>query len=339
MLSGLSKMDPKEVRLFFQQHPEFDFKSMNLEFLSELNEFPLETLLVLLKSGFPPIIDGDLFFLKSLNEFDTPLDFILDLCNRLHVNLNHINRSTGETILQEAIRNNNLSLVQKILSHRVDPNFGEIAPINLAWSLYQETQSSNYLLIIRHLYRYGAEVIYADVPEKFQKELDAGSKIPPIYYTSGSYLNLDQVEDLSLVLLQNPALISDLQMPGVNLQALENSLKYQRARVEKSSDGKLCTWPLYINDTLDMDLVCPPEKDDRPSAASPPDFREVYRRALEPLPEKKTEAYVLPTVQVSFPQRYDASIPQIELELMEPIRPLPGLPIMPSAQPKPPALR
>ena len=339
-LSNLSEMDPKAVRLFFLKSSKKGFPLTDDEFLYHLNEFSLETMLVLLKNGFPTIIDGDLFFLKSLHQLgpDLPdpsllhwLDFTLDLSNRLRVNLNHINTSTRETILHEAVRDNNLALTQKILTHRVDPNIESDdgkTPIALALELYTDTRDKNYLFIIRHLHRYGAELNYSRVPPEVQKELNAGEKLPPYYYPSTTeYLALDRIEDMVLTLLKNPELISQMNPSDVNIKELTEGIKNERARVYKS-----VTWPLFVNSSIEPTYF--PEEDDRITASSPTTYQEVYEKAAAGLPDLKEIHVPNYSKQESFPPLYDASIPQIDLELAVTTRPLPGRPIAASSNPK-----
>lgn len=340
---NLPEMDPKAVRLFFYHNQKYMIPTQEIDWLNYLNEFPLETIMVLLKNGFPTIIQGDLFFLKSLHQLGPDLtdpsflhwlDFILDLSNRYHVNLNHINHSTRETILHEAIRDNNLALVQKILIHKADPNAENddgLSPIDLAIRLYNESKSRNYLFIIRHLHRYGAKTDYQKASREIQRELDSGSRIPPIYYPStANYLSLDRLEDISLILIENPKLISEIRSPGINMKELERSIQHERSKV------KLYTWPLYIDDTLMP--ICAPDIDDRPTAASPPNHREVYRKVLAGLSNQKDISQRKRALaQKSFPEGYDASIPQIGLEISATTRPLPGRPIMPSRNPRLPS--
>ena len=180
----LPKIDPKIVRVIcYQLFTEgitmdqvYKHRTINKqpEFLSALNTFPLETLMTILKYRFPAYHDGDIFFLSSLPHYsivmETPvvtnldwLDFILNICTHLHIDLNLNNNSTQETCLIWAIKYGSLSLTQTLLYHRLDPNHKSIkgqSPLSVAIELLTFPDAVGnypiYLNMIRHLRRYGA---------------------------------------------------------------------------------------------------------------------------------------------------------------------------------------
>jgi hypothetical protein len=293
----LPTMNPKTVRIICYQ---LYINGITLDQvkipLPELNEFPLETIMVILKYKFPPFPNGDIFFLSFLDK--DYLNFILDVCIHLEINLNHINKSTDSTCLHTAIRSGSLPVVQKLLSHRVNPNTKSTTGISPLFSAIEslELSDTSYeisLEIIRQLRRYGAkidniikeQIKSSSYKNQVNKALSSGSRLRPEYSLLQTlYFSLDDIEDMALLAELDPSIIED---PSLKL-----AIEKERSKTIFVGNNML-TWPYYIDDS---DLSCYLETDRRVIADSPPNSDEVYRLALENLPDKTPSVILnLPT--------------------------------------------
>lgn len=359
----LPKMDPKVVRLIgyqlWTQGISMEQLYRNLketpQFLFELDQFPEETLFVLLKYGFPLVIDGQYFFNKSLGKdpgvAKQPwLTSLLDVCSHLGLDLNLI-QANGKTLLHEAAERGDLNFVQKLLSHKINPNpmdSNGLTPIGtVAQALNFVDTSSNspvYLSIIRQLVRYGGRANQSDreliekspFKRQIERNIQAGLQMKP-QYSSGrkEYFSLDQIEDFSLIAEVNPALVNDRifqeQIGNTNLPLFKEAIETVHDEVlpvVSQDQIKLVGWPYYIDDTR---KECSPEFDDRPTAESPPPPEEVYNLALRDLPDNSAPPIEVPSIIYR---------PMVENYFEEPyyvpatpISPLPTPPIEPTDQP------
>lgn len=282
-------------------------------FLFTLDTFPSETLLVIMKYGFPAFPDENIFFYWSLKKYGKWLDFALDISNHLNINLNSLNDESGFTILHEAVSYGYLPLINQILRYRVDPNVTStkgITPLMLAASLLSYPDASVnypvYLEIIKQLIRYGAmpEKTFNDLVqispyrEKIHSAILAGKDLFPEYAVSNELLmSRDLIEDLVLAAQMNPNLLYDAKfqssIPGTNMTILKESLERERKEVAIAS-GQILSWPYFINSSSPPGQYCPISVDDRITAESPPDPSKAYEMALRKLkdvtPSKDTEA-------------------------------------------------
>jgi hypothetical protein len=268
----ISEMDPKVVRIICAQlwlngismDQVYAARSNSKPlFLSYLDTFPLESMATLLKYKFPSIIEGDLFLINSLEREGEWLDYILDVCIFLQIDLNHINQSTGETCLHQAIRNGSLSLVQKLLRHGVDPNrksyTGE-SPLLLSIRSFDFVDIPICLNIIRSLRRYGANIDdesrYAiqlsAYNSKINRELINASRVKPDYaFQNKSYFSLDRIEDLILLAELDPNIQAQIPNP-----VIKKAIQLEKDRTVMSNVG-LLTWPYFIADTsAEQDEQC-----------------------------------------------------------------------------------
>jgi hypothetical protein len=379
---NLPIMDPKTVRIICYQlysvnitlDKVYEERTNNTpSFLSELDKFPLETIMTLLKYRFPAYPNGDIFFFSSLERqpsityipFSSNLDwlnYILDVCIHQQINLNHINKSTGSTCLHTAIRLGLLSLVQKLLAHKVDPNyksdkgttplFAAIESLGLPASELTYQVSLN---IIRHLRRYGAtvdnvskiQIQLSNYESKINQELINGSQMIPEYSSDHDfYFSLDPTEDLSLLAELDPSIIDDANFQkkiNKGLPAFKEAIQRKRTKTI-ITNGEVITWPYYINDTLLVNNQhCYLSIDQRATTALPPDSDEVYRLALKNLPDIGT-----PTI-IDFPTETPAAMvgevfgsfrgtPPTEYIESPPTFPLTSGPLLPTGTPNLPSI-
>lgn len=359
-------MDPKVVRLIGYQlwmdgiSMEQLYRNLKEtpQFLFDLDQFPEETLFVLMKYGFPLIIDGEYFFNKSLGKDGPWLTSLLDVCSHLGLDLNLIQKN-GKTLLHEAAERGDLNLVQKLLNHKVNPNSmdseGKTPIGSVAQSLNFVDASSRsplYLSIIRQLVRYGGRVNQTDrelieknpFKRQIEQNIQSGMTMKP-YYSSGrkEYFSLDQIEDFSLIAEVNPALLNDRifqeKIGNTNLPLLKEAVETvqdQVLPVVSQNQVKLVGWPYYIDDTR---KECSVEFDDRPTAESPPPPEEVYNLALRGLPDNSAPPIEVPSliytpiVDTYFEEPY--YVPQTP---SVPVSPLPTSPVGPTDQPPLPSL-
>ena len=247
-------MDPKEARvlLYSGEHKVTDY------ILANLHEFPQETLMVWLKYGLEQIRNGDVFFLQSLDKPIGPwLDFTLSLCK----NINHVNISTGETILHTAVRWNNLPLVMKILSHRADVdviNTKGKRPIDLT------TED--------------------DVKFQLERYSKDGNGYAKFYFTYGSgYFELDEIEEVAIRLVTWPSYLDEANASDEIRRAV-------------SIYNKLQGWPMYIDATIIPRMGS--QLPEQVEAAAPPDFRTVNIMALKELKDTNEVKSVVPVAPV-----------------------------------------
>lgn len=305
----ISDIDPKVVRIICAQlwlnginlNEVYAARTRNASekplFLSFLDKFPLETITILLKYGFPSIINGDLFFLSSLDRNSGDwLNYLLDVCIFERIDLNHINQSTGETCLHQAIRQGSLSLVQNLLRHRVDPNrksdSGE-SPLLVAVRSFQfvdtfYTYPIN-LNIIRWLRRYGAsideqvqnEVQSSNYNSKINQELVNASRINPEYDVQNKYyFSLDRIEDFILLAEIDPYVEQQISNP-----ILREAIQMQKDRTISSNLG-LISWPYFINDAaIGQKQQCYLSLDLRATVAPLPDSELLYDLVLRDIPD------------------------------------------------------
>lgn len=295
----VSKIDPKVVRIICSQlwlngismNQVYAARSNGKPlFLSHLDAFPLESMTTLLKYKFPSIIEGDLFLINSLERDGEWLDYILDVCVLLQIDLNHVNQSTGETCLHQAIRNGSLSLVQKLLRHHVDPNrksrTGESPLLLTIRSLdFVDTVMTLpvYLNIIRLLRRYGADIddVTRDAIQqsiynlKINKELINASRVKPDYASQNKvYFSLDRIEDLILLAELDPNIQAQIPNP-----IIKEAIQLEKDRAIMTNLG-LLTWPHYIADTsTEQKHQCHLSTNLRATAASPPSPELVYEQS------------------------------------------------------------
>jgi hypothetical protein len=307
----LPSIDPKLVRLISYQLWTIDVSMKQLIdqqsppiFLSELDKLSEESLLILLKYEFPLLINGFYFFTPSLSNSGHWLNSLLNVLNHLRLDLNIIQKN-GKTLLHEAVESGNLSLVQKLLSHRVQPNPVDSNGKTPIGSLVQTLNFSDaasyphvYFKILKHLVSYGSKSNIHDLDliensrfkVQIQQNIQTGSQMNPYYYSTRSELfSLDKIEDLALIAEVNPNLINDLnfvdQLSSTNLDLLDLSIKNVRNEVLPvilNNKLKIISWPYYIDSTPEK---CSPPADDRPTAESPPSFEIVYDLALQNLPD------------------------------------------------------
>lgn len=314
----LPQINPKVVRLIgyqlYTKGVDFGqlYKLRDIEekprFLFDLASFPLESMIVLLKYQFPQVIDGDLFFLTSLDQIrmGSPfsnldwLDFYLDLCQHLGVNINHINRSTGGTILHYFIEAGWLPGVELLLCHRAVPTLIDRkgrTPLRLAIDSIDPARYRVYLQIIRQLSRYGARPREEDrraiesspYQIKINQEIQIGASLNPDHCKSyRDYFALDQVEDLGLIVEVEPEIIQDEKfrqlVPGTNFEALTKSVEQIQDETIQV-DKVIVSWPYYINTS--KKIFCQVEEEEEATAASPPSSRKVYELALRGLPDNQ----------------------------------------------------
>ncbi|CAN5756790.1 hypothetical protein BH23THE1_BH23THE1_33900 [soil metagenome] len=335
------------------------------KFLDRLDEFPLETIMTLLKYRFPAYPNGDIFFLASLNQFKISpsfnpypsnlnwLNYTLDLCIHRQINLNHINKSTGSTCLHTAVRLGSLCLVQTLLTHRVDPNTKSIKGVTPLFaaieslSLPEASQNyKTYLNMIRHLCRYGAivdnvikeQIKLSPYSQQINREISSGTTMKPHYSSTHSfYFSLDPIEDLVLIAEIDPSIIDDANFPPVTSEFL-NSIQKKRAKT-MYLENSIIGWPYYIDDTAAVNNQhCYLHTDSRVSASSPPNSDEVYKLALRSLPDiiqdvKTTIDLPTETPAAASPGRaywlYDGVPPTNQLPLM-PTFPLLSGPLLPT---------
>jgi hypothetical protein len=301
----ISEMDPKVVRIICGQlwlngipmDQVYAARSNSKPlFLSYLDTFPLESMATLLKYKFPSIIEGDLFLINSLEREGEWLDYTLDVCIFLQIDLNHVNQSTGETCLHQAIRNGSLSLVQQLLRHRVDPNrksyTGE-SPLLLSIRSFDFVDTvitlPVHLNIIRSLRRYGANIDDASrdaiqqstYNSKINQELINASRVKPDYaFQNKSYFSLDRIEDLILL----AELDSNIQAQIPN-PVIKEAIQLEKDRTVMSNVG-LLTWPYFITDTsAEQDQQCYLSMDLRATVAPLPEPELVYEWSLANVPD------------------------------------------------------
>ena len=205
-------MDPKQFRLDCYNLFSKGISPATI-FPKSLAGLPKETLLVLLKYGYPEIVNGDLFFVPLLGRED--VDWLLDLCVARQINLNWINQSTAMTVLEMAVSDGNLPLVLTFLRYRVDPNVGD--PMGIALNLFNYADAYGnypvYLEILKQLRRYGARLGAAELgtarldqkqikDKKILRALQSGTYLKPEYAPDKSgYLLNDNVEDIAVITL------------------------------------------------------------------------------------------------------------------------------------------
>lgn len=345
----LPQMDPKSVRVIcyelFSHGISMDqvyaqrSNSQPAPFLSSLDTFSLESMMTLLKYGFPAYPHGDIFFLSSLPKYYIILDsalptrldwlsFLLDVCTHLGIDLNVNNASTGETCLIWAIKYGSFSLVLDLLYHRVDPNRVSLegqSPLSVALDLFNfpdiDTTYKTYLNIIRQLRVYGAVVdetikqalVQNSYRPQIEHALYLGSSLEPIY-SSGRpvYFSCDQIEDLAVLAELDPTLVQ-------NEKVYQSAVDKQRDKTISTNLG-LMSWPYFISELIDS--KCDLTVDYRPVAESPPNPDIVYRTALETLKDvadgQTPEIIDLPTetpaaLQGVAPTEYGISVPVLPL--------------------------
>lgn len=311
----LPRINPKVLRLIgyqlyikgidFEQLYKLRDTDEKPKFLFNLETFPLESMIVLLKYQFPQIIDGDLFFLTSLDQvgLGSPLsnldwlDFYLDLCQHVGVNINHINRSTGGTLLHHFTESGWLPGVELLLCHRAVPTLLDKkgrTPLRVAIESIEPTRYRDYLQIIRQLSRYQARPREEDrklidsspYRIKINQEIRIGASLSPDYCKSyRNYFILDQVEDLGLIVKLDPKIIQDKKfrqlIPETNFEALSKSIEQIRDETIQV-DKVIVSWPYYINTS--KEIFCQIEEEEA-TASSPPSARKVYELALQGLPD------------------------------------------------------
>lgn len=305
----LPKLDPKVVRLIgyelytagvdFEQLYRARGTDQKAQFLFDLASFPFESMIVLLKYRFPQIIDGDLFFLTSIDQLD--LDFYLDLARHVGVDINHTNRSTGGNILHYFVEAGRLPQVELLLCHRVVSTLVDKkgqTPLRIAIDSMDPTNYRHYLQIVRQLARYGARPRDVDRKTiesspyriKINQAIQIGATMTPHYCKDHrSYFSLDQVEDLSLIAEVNPEVLNDENFkemaPGTNFSVLADGIEEARDNVTQA-DQVIVSWPYYIDTS--QDPICEPIEVEA-TAASPPTARKVYELALRDLTDNLGE--------------------------------------------------
>jgi len=357
--ANLAEIDPKIVRMIAYQ---LYINGINLgdlykkrstpappKFLSSLNTFPSETLLVILKYGFPTVISGNLFLRWSLSAGNNGewLDFALDLALQMDIELNLVNEETGRTILHEAVENAYLPLIAQLLSHRLDPNIrsneGKTA-LDIALSLFDFPDVfmnyQNYLEIVKQLVRYKAEPsqdLEREGPyqTEIERAIRAAEKIPADYCKGVELLNfLDQVEDYALIVETDPMILTSpgyqKRIRGTNMAALLESIEAKRKSVQKG-----LTWPHYIDTSIRRKRICPLPTDKRIKAASPPSPQEVYELAMRNMRDVKPsrkEIYIDKTpAGYESDEPWESFVPAPTPELEKPpTMPIPEGPMLPT---------
>jgi len=318
--NNISNMDPKTLRMIAYQLFLSGITMETLynnrtnkaipDFLYKLEDFPSESLLVILKYKFPPFSDGNIFLKGSL---DTPgkwLDFALDICRHLNIDINERNSEYGRTLLHDAVSYKSHSTILTLLCHGANPNVVDIdgyTPLNYALGYLNDTEiiptigvSFN---IIKQLRRYGAKIDPASKnyiqQSNYRSELEnllySGEKLQAYYCDLHEHVfSLDSLEDINLI-MQVDSNIRDSneiqnEFPNINLNMLNNSLENQNKETIKNKDNKVLSWPYYINDTETQTTICS-IIDDTITTESPPGSDEVYAivtRNLFNVPEKRT---------------------------------------------------
>ena len=309
--------DPRGfAAVFFSMIPEMDSKTLrviayqfwivginighifeNCELICQLNilerikDLTPETVMVMMKYKFPAYPRGDLFFWQSLPlspdlEY---LNFILDLCIHLKIDLNHVN-SNGQTLLEYSVSISSLPLVQKILMHRANPNQGHV--LELAISLYEDNSIQHQ--IIRQLISYGVTISPLQVYSPALATLFQTTNMLEPIYSDGkeSYFALDSIEDLSIIAEVFPEIIQNSgfqrQLGKTSLTAFTRAIKNEKSKTVMSR-GQILRWPYYINETAHENSICVPEEDSRVSVDPPPDPFQVndriYSLSRSPEPE------------------------------------------------------
>ena len=370
---NLPQIDPKVVRIIcyrlFSQGIGLDqiYAQRTKErpnFLRHLNDFCLETLSVLLKYRFPPYIDGDLFFLPSLTleSVVNPaqpsnlnwLDYLLDLCIHQNINLNHINTSTGQTCLHDAVEYGSLSLVQNLLCHRVDPNTKSIdgtSPLSIAINALEDVTALAtypvYLNIIRQLCRYRAkldqiinsQILRSTFNAKVNKTIFVGSKMEPNYCDhSKGYFSLDLIEDLTLLAELDPSIMDDPNFQKqINSNGFRIAIQKERSKTIETNAG-IMTWPYFINDTsLIQKQICYLSLDRRPTVAPLPSSELVYQWALSNVPDiGDTLSQINIPLDTITSSLYN--LPPTEYTYINATVPLPSGPLVPTDDPGLPEL-
>jgi hypothetical protein len=323
LFEALPKINPKVLRMILYQlylrkitlNDLLELRQIGSppSFLYQLDDFPLESILVLLKYNFPHMINGHLFFAYSLdrvNVISTPnvpepsnldwFDFSLSLCELLNIDINVLN-SKGKTTLSEAIQRGDLYTIQLLLKHRANPsieNSDDSTPLSLAIKEIVDGSliSQRYLYIVRELVRYGARsnrsitkmIDQSDHEQKITQFILSGDQLQPNYFSLNKpYFNLDISEDLALIAMNNPNIINDKyyqeELGKVNLNLFEKAVHTNRAQT-KLTDNYILTWPYYIDETVIPTYAV--SVDQRPTVDSPPNPTQVYKNALTSIPNR-----------------------------------------------------
>lgn len=372
-LDQLAQINPKTVRIICYQlyiagitldKIYLQYTNGTPKFLSKLDKFPLETMMVLLKYKFPAYPNGNLFFLSSLDsaniegEGTSPyptdlywLDFVLNVCIHQEINLNHINRSTGSTCLHSAIRMGFLPIVQLVLSHRVNPNTKSIQGISPLFSAIEslelpgaEITYQAYIEIIRQLRMYGAtiddaikeQIKNSSYKNQVNKALSSG-KILTLKFSSLNtfYFSLDPIEDLVLIAELDPLVMNDVNFP-ITPSSFKEAIMQKRDKTI-FVNNVMWDWPYYMNDTMLINnQQCYLNPDKRVSASSPPNSQQVYRQVLENIPE--INPYVIVDLPTQTPAGTDNTAVPTEYGTLIPTFPLSSGPMLPTGQPILPSL-
>lgn len=349
----LPQIDPKLVRLIGYQLYTHQVDLGQLyklrpnpekpKFLFNLADFPFESMIVLLKYGFPKVIDGDLLLTTSLDRVTAGRWFEFYL--KLGFNLNLIQRSSGDALLHHFARAGRVPQVELLLCHGALPSLlnqkGE-TPLRLAI----DHRPSDYLQVIRQLARYGARPREEDrkvIDHKITQAIQIGAAMTPHYCSDDQmYFSLDQVEDLSLIAEVNPELLQDQKfqqlIPGTNFELLAAGIRAVRDRtiqIQKVIVG----WPYYIDSS--QQILCPGLEENEVTAASPPNVRKVYELALRDLRDNHGEEpkpiVSPPVLEIPRPEQWSAEpyyVPPVSTSTF----PVPGTAITPTGAPPLPSL-
>lgn len=364
----LPTMNPKSVRIICYQlylsgigmDKVYLQYNRSPKFLKKLDKFPLETMMVLLKYLFPANPKGDLFFLHSLTKNieagETPgpypsnldwLDFTLDVCLHQEINLNHLNQSTGSTCLHSAIRMSSLPVVQLLLSHRVNPNIKSNQGTSPLFSAIESLELPEIdvkisVEIIRQLRRYGAnidnmiteQIKMSSYRDQVNRALSIGELMKPEFAALNNfYFSLDPTEDLILIAVLDPSVIEDANFPPTP-PSFRNAIKIERDKTI-FVNNIMWGWPYYINDTsLSNDQQCYLEIDKRVTSSSPPDSIQVYRQALDNIPDYQPRVIIDLTTETPS----DNTVPPTEFSELIPTFPLSSGPLLPTGNPQLPSL-
>lgn len=266
LMKNILTMDPKVVRaILYQLHQlggNMDEVYRNWiikypqeipSFLYHLDTLSSETLFLLLKYGFPPVIHGNLFLWWSLSSYGDWLNRALEIINYLTINLDYQNKESGGTLLHQAIDSLYLPSVMVLLYYKANPNInysdGSTTADHIRQLFTLGTNQEIVYEIVKQLRKYGL-IFPEPYSSKLARSLAAGDKLfslPHKYY--------------------EPDLLY------FSLHELENN------HLATTLSSTFSTWPYYIDSTKDNDIC--PEIDNLPVIDPLPDVHEVYTTVLK----------------------------------------------------------
>ncbi len=300
LFDQLPKIDRKVLRIILYSLYELGFSLQKLwnlrkiptlpEWYYNLDQVPVENLLVAIKYDLPLNPDGNLILWsqigKKLNHD------ILDTLISRGVDINQINQEDGLTLLQKAVQVSSEDNVRMLLSHGANPEqvsqSGQTA-MEIALEADNTFSNGSSLHIIRDLRVYGARIdqrwkLSSDV----QRYLTAATLLKPEYCSGNKdYLQLDRDEDLTIQAICHPELLSDPAFQSalgrVNLEAFSESIQRKNDEVTVNAEGEVMAWPFYFPPKIEAPLCERIPK--RVTLAIPPSDDRVYELALAGLPD------------------------------------------------------